>query len=145
MNWVTELINWIKEIKHVHQIKMCPLPCGEFDLWIGIISIQHKSSQLCLYFSFLFWFIQNPVKISYTCLWAMYFYIKHLIFKEKLVIFSIVRFFLVSSKVLNIRCSVETLRTNEKKFSVKIITELKIANFLITILQIFWDSVIQSL
>ena len=47
-------------------------------------------------------------------------------------------------ELLNIRCSVETLRTIKKQFSVKIIPELKIANFQIKILKIFWDSVIQS-
>jgi len=45
---------------------------------------------------------------------------------------SLVPFFFVYSKVLNIRCSVETLRTIEKQFFSKNIPELKIANFPIT-------------
>ena len=67
-----------------------------------------------------------------------------LIFQEKLFKFTCPNFFFAYSKVLNIHCSVETLRTIEKQFFRKNYTRTEIANFLITILQIFWDSVIQS-
>ena len=52
-------------------------------------------------------------------------------------------FFLVYSKVMNIRCSVENLGAIKNNFSWKFRPELKIANF--HILRIFCDSLIQYL
>ena len=71
---------------------------------------------------------------------------KHLYIYTFLYFNPLVSFFLVYSKFINIRSSFETCRrATKKQFFLKNKPELKIANFLITILQIFWDSVIQSL
>ena len=50
--------------------------------------------------------------------------------------------FLVYCKVINMRCSFENWGAIENNFSLKIRPELKIANFHITLLRIFCDSVI---